>query len=70
MADTKDILKLIEQAAREGWTTLDLSNNQLTTLPAEMSNLTNLTYLALSRNQLTSMPDRKFRGRRAHHHRH
>ena len=70
MTYTEKVLKLIEQAAREGWTTLDLSNNQLTTLPAEMSKLTNLTYRGLSRNEFTSTPDRKFRGRRAHHHRH
>jgi internalin A len=52
MADKLTIL--IEQAAKEGW--LDLSDNQLTSLPPEIVKLTNLTSLDLSRNQLTSLP--------------
>ncbi|MBL8168409.1 MAG: leucine-rich repeat domain-containing protein [Acidobacteria bacterium] len=56
MADQTEILKLIEQAAKEGWTKLDLSNNQLTSLPPEIIKLTNLTSLDLSNNQLTSLP--------------
>jgi small GTP-binding protein len=56
MADDKIILKLIEQAAREGWTELSLSNGQLTSLPAETTQLTNLTTLNLSYNSLTSLP--------------
>ena len=35
---------------------LDLVENQLTTLPAKIGNLTNLEFLYLSRNQLTTLP--------------
>ncbi|HKR12419.1 MAG TPA: COR domain-containing protein [Pyrinomonadaceae bacterium] len=37
-------------------TSLDLSFNQLTSLPMEITGLTNLTSLSLSGNQLTSLP--------------
>ena len=37
-------------------TKLDLSDNQLTSLPAEIGKLTQLTKLYLSDNQLTSLP--------------
>jgi internalin A len=37
-------------------TTLDLSNRNLTSLPAEVTELTNLTSLDLSNNQLTNVP--------------
>ncbi|MFN5836147.1 MAG: leucine-rich repeat domain-containing protein, partial [Pseudanabaena sp.] len=33
-----------------------LGNNQLTSIPAEIGNLTNITELDLSYNQLTSLP--------------
>lgn len=56
MANQQEILKLIEQAAKEDWTELDLSSHQLTSLPPEIARLTNLTHLKLSRNQLTSLP--------------
>ncbi len=56
MADKKIILKLIEQAAKEGWTELDLSSNQLTSLPPEIAKLTKLTSLDIGNNQLTSVP--------------
>ena len=36
MADEQKILKLIEQAAKEGWTKLNLSANQLTSMPPEI----------------------------------
>jgi internalin A len=53
MADKQ---KLIEQAAKESWTDLNLSNNQLTSVPLEVTKLANLTSLDLSRNQLTVVP--------------
>ncbi|HEX5731603.1 MAG TPA: COR domain-containing protein [Blastocatellia bacterium] len=56
MADKKKILKLIEQAAKKDLTLLDLSSNQLTSLPPEIAKLTNLTALNLGGNQLTSLP--------------
>ena len=36
--------------------TLDLSNNQLRSLPAEIGKLVNLQYLYLHNNQLSSLP--------------
>ena len=56
MADQKQILELIQQAAAEGRTELDLSFRQLTSLPPEIAKLTNLTSLDLSETQLTSLP--------------
>jgi internalin A len=55
MADKKKILELIEQAAKEGWKKLDLSGNQLMSLPPEITKLTHLTNLFLGGNQLTSL---------------
>jgi len=51
-----EIIKLIEEAARNGQTKLDLSKNQLSELPAEIGQLVNLTTLDLSRNQLSELP--------------
>ncbi len=56
MADMLTILNLIERAAKEGRTTLDLSGNHLASVPPEMAKLTNLTSLDLSSNQLASVP--------------
>ena len=51
-----EILKHIEEAARTGQTELDLSGNQLSQLPVEITKLTKLTKLDLSDNQLSELP--------------
>jgi internalin A len=50
-----ELLALIDQAAREGWTELDLSGQEITELPPEVGLLTNLQQLDLSFNQLTTV---------------
>jgi len=50
-----EIIKLIEEAARIGLTELDLRGNQLSDLPAEIGQLSNLTTLHLSGNQLSHL---------------
>jgi small GTP-binding protein len=54
--EKEEVLRVIEEAARNEQTRLSLSYNQLKTLPAEIGELKNLTSLDLSRNQLTSLP--------------
>ncbi|MGD1858135.1 MAG: leucine-rich repeat domain-containing protein, partial [Leptolyngbyaceae cyanobacterium] len=50
MAMTKDeLLALIEQAAAEGWTELDLSGQELTELPEEIGKLLQLERLILGK---------------------
>src|SRR6266436_2309382 len=49
-------LELIRQAAKKGWEKLDLSDDQLASVPPVIGNLSNLIYLSISRNQLTSVP--------------
>ena len=51
-----EFLRVIEEAARNEQTELDLSRNQLRLLPAEIRKLTNLTKLDLSGNQLKRLP--------------
>ncbi|MBD2231203.1 COR domain-containing protein [Phormidium tenue] len=51
-----ELLRLIDQAAAEGWKTLDLSGKNLTELPPEIDKLTLLQLLNLSSNQLSSLP--------------
>ena len=51
-----EIIKLIEEAARTGQTKLDLSGNQLKELPAEITQLVNLTTLYLGGNKLSELP--------------
>lgn len=49
-------LERIQAALAEGTTELDLSDMDLTTLPPEIGQLTNLTWLDLSENQLPALP--------------
>lgn len=51
----KRLLRIIEKTARDGRPTLDLRRKGLTSLPVEISNLTNLRELDLSYNSLTSL---------------
>ena len=51
-----ELLRIIEQAAEEGWTSLDLSNKGLTELPPEIGVLTNTRELHLKHNKLTQLP--------------
>jgi Leucine-rich repeat (LRR) protein len=52
----QELLKVIDKAARKGVTSLDLSYEALSSLPAAIGQLTNLQSLYLSNNQLTSLP--------------
>jgi internalin A len=54
--ERKEVLRVIAEAARNEQKKLDLSKNQLTSLPTEIGELKDLTELYLSRNQLTSLP--------------
>ena len=38
----QEVLKIIKKAKREGWTELDLSDEDLTSLPPEIGQLTSL----------------------------
>ncbi|MGD1948936.1 MAG: hypothetical protein ACFB14_04735, partial [Leptolyngbyaceae cyanobacterium] len=63
-----ELLKLIDQAATEGWTELDLAGADLTELPPEIGKLTQLETLILAKevkdkglgqylgNELTELP--------------
>ena len=51
-----EIIKLIEEAARTGQTELNLRQNQMKELPAEIGQLANLTTLYLSFNQMKELP--------------
>jgi small GTP-binding protein len=54
----EELLRVIEQAAQAQVTELDLSGRELTVLPPEIGQLTNLQTLNLSRNQLNSLPEK------------
>jgi len=51
-----DVLQIVADAARDKQAKLDLSNNQLSSLPPEILKLTYLIELDLSDNQLSSLP--------------
>ncbi|MEQ9001383.1 MAG: COR domain-containing protein [Coleofasciculus sp. B1-GNL1-01] len=51
-----ELLQLIEQAAREEWTELDLSDNNIQELPAEIGQLTALQSFDLSDNNIQKLP--------------
>jgi len=51
-----ELLELIDRAAREGWTELNIGGNQLRTLPPKLWELTQLQSLRLHSNQLTMLP--------------
>ncbi|KAM3093078.1 COR domain-containing protein [Phormidesmis sp. 146-12] len=51
-----ELLEIIDHAAQTKQTKLDLSGKGLTELPAELWQLTNLTWLSLSENQLSAVP--------------
>ena len=54
--EQKQLLKIIEKAAKEKSTCLSLIGRGITSLPAEIGMLTNLTRIDLSYNRLTSIP--------------
>ncbi len=52
----EELLQVIKKAASDRVTELDLSRNQLSSLPGEIGQLTNLQKLYLRSNQLSSLP--------------
>lgn len=53
--DKKELLRLIDQAADEGWEELDLRDQGLRELPPEIGKLQRLTWLYLSRKKQNSI---------------
>ena len=53
--DQNELLQIIERAAEEKATELDLSGKYIKSLPSQIGQLTNLTKLWLFGNQLTSV---------------
>ncbi len=51
------LIALIDQAAAEGWTTLDLTGYGLSELPPEIGKLTNLRSLDLDSTQPKELPE-------------
>ena len=54
--DTEEVLSRINQAALKEASELDLSGLGLKSLPPQVGNLTNLTFLDLEHNELTALP--------------
>ncbi|MGB5975040.1 MAG: hypothetical protein WBG38_17070, partial [Nodosilinea sp.] len=54
-----ELLALIDQAAAEGWTELDLAGQGLTELPPEIGKLTQLETLILGKVEKWEYPDGK-----------
>ena len=54
--DQAELIKIIEKAAREQYTTLDLSGRGITQLPENIGRLTKLQKLGLGDNQLRTLP--------------
>ena len=54
--DAEEVLSRINQAALKEAPELDLSGLGLKSLPLEVGNLTNLTFLDLEHNELTALP--------------
>ena len=52
-----ELLRLIDRAADEGWTELDLSSLGLKELPIEIGKLVNIKKLNLAFNEITYLPD-------------
>jgi len=51
-----ELLQVIERARKEEWTSLNLSDKELTSLPSEIGQLHYLTVLYIDRNRLSSIP--------------
>ncbi|MFM6580385.1 MAG: COR domain-containing protein [Dolichospermum sp.] len=51
-----ELIRIIKQAAKDEVTELDLSNNQISSLPPEIVQLTNLQSLDIYNNQISSLP--------------
>jgi len=57
MTDRAELIEIIEKAAREGVTRLDLSGKVITEIPECIGKLTNLQTLDFGENQITEIPE-------------
>jgi Leucine-rich repeat (LRR) protein len=53
----QQLLDIIAQAAREGWTEIDLRDKGISELPDEIGQLTNLQKLVFTRDRLTTLTE-------------